>query len=244
MEKGIYLSVVIPVYNEEKVIRKTLLDVNDFFANKNYNSEIIVVDDGSSDNTVAIAKNLKSIIKNLAILENGKNYGKGYSVKKGILAANGRYRLFMDADNSAKIEQVSKFIPFLKSGYDIVIGDRDIKGSKIKKRQPFYKEVLGDMGNVFIRLLAVPGINDTQCGFKCFSGKFAEDIFPRLTVSRWGFDIEILALANKFEYKIKSAPIVWENRKNSNVRLKDYILTLIDLFKIKINLIRKKYDKK
>ena len=244
MGKEIYLSVIIPAYNEERVIKETLLSINDFFAVKSYNSEIIVVNDDSFDNTIAIVRELEPVIKNLTILENKKNCGKGYSVKKGMLVANGKYRLFMDADNSAEIEQVDGFISFLGGGYDIVIGNRDIKESRIKKRQSFYKEMLGDMGNILIRSLTVPGINDTQCGFKCFSGKFAEDIFPRLTVDRWGFDIEILALADKFGYKIKSAPIVWENKKNSKVFLKDYVLTLVDLFKVKINLIRKKYDKK
>jgi len=244
MREDIYLSVIIPAYNEEKVIESTLLDVNSFFANKNYNGEIIVVDDGSSDNTVAIARKLESIIKNLTILENKKNYGKGYSVKRGILDANGKYRLFMDADNAAKIEQVDGFISFLENGYEVVIGNRSVKESKIEKHQPFHKETLGSAGNILIRLLAVSGIKDTQCGFKCFSDKFARDIFPKLTIDRWGFDIEILVLAKKFGYKIKSAPIVWENKKNSKVFLKDYILTLVDLFKVKINLIRKKYDKK
>ena len=243
MKEEIYLSVIIPAYNEEKAIENILLEINSFFANQNYNGEIIVVDDGSCDSTVVVAKNLKSIIKNLTVLENKKNYGKGYSVKKGILAANGKYKLFIDADNSTKIKQVNEFISFLENGYDLVIGNRDIKESMIKKHQPFYKEILGDMGNVFIRSLAVPGINDTQCGFKCFSDKSVKDIFPKLTINRWGFDIEILALANKFRYKIKSAPIIWENKKDSEVRLKDYILTLADLFKIKINLITKKYDK-
>ncbi len=243
MKEEIYLSIIIPAYNEEKVIESTLFDVNSFFANKNYNGEIIVIDDGSNDNTVAIARKLESIIKNLTILENKKNYGKGYSVKKGMLIANGKYRLFMDADNSTEISQVNSFVPFLENGYDVVIGNRDIRESKIEKHQPFYKEALGNMGNIFIRLLVVPGINDTQCGFKCFSDKFIKDVFPKLTINHWGFDIEILALANKFGYKIKSAPIIWKNKEDSNVRLKDYIFTLVELFKIKINLVTKKYDK-
>lgn len=244
MEKEIYLSVIIPVYNEEKTIKDTLLDVNNFFANKNYNGELIIVDDGSIDDTVAIAGKLKSIIKNLVILENEKNYGKGYSVKRGILEAKGKYRLFMDADNATRIEQVDSFISFLENGFDIVIGDRSREESRIEKHQPFHRETLGKVGNILIRMLALSGIKDTQCGFKCFSDKFAKDIFPRLTINRWGFDVEILVLAKKFGYKIKSASIVWEDKKDSGVCLKDYILTLADLFKIKINLITKKYDKK
>lgn len=244
MEEKIYLSVIIPVYNEEGTIKDTLLDINNFFANKNYKGEIIIIDDGSSDGTVVVARKLESIIGNLVILKNEKNYGKGYSVKRGILEAKGRYRLFMDADNATRIEQVDSFISFLESGFDIVIGDRSREESRIEKHQPFHKETLGRVGNILIRALAISGIKDTQCGFKCFSDKFTKDIFSKLTINRWGFDIEILVLARKFGYKIKSAPVVWKNRENSKVCLKDYILTLADLFKIKINLITKKYDKK
>jgi len=243
MKDEIYLSVIIPVYNEEKIIKKTLLDVNDFFAVQKYSGEIIVVDDGSRDKTIAIIEELKTIVKNLVILKNDKNRGKGYSVKEGMLAAKGKFRLFMDADNSTSIDQVKNFLPFLKNEYDIVIGNRGLRKSQIKKRQSFYKEILGNIGNILIRILAVPNINDTQCGFKCFSAEFVENVFPKLKINRWGFDIEILVLANKFNYKIKTVPIIWENRKESGVFLKDYFFTLFELSKIKINLLRKIYDK-
>lgn len=242
MSDEIYLSIIIPVYNEEKTIKKTLLDVNDFFANQEYRGEIIVIDDGSEDNSYNVSKNLKSIIKNIAVFKNSKNYGKGYSIKKGMLIANGKFRLFMDADNSTSIDQTKNFLPFLENGYDIIIGSRKLKESKIKKRQSFYKETMGVIGNILIRSLAVPKITDTQCGFKCFSSKFVNDIFTKITINRWGFDIEVLALANKFGYKIKEVPVVWENKRKSRVSFKDYIFTLKELLQIKINLLRKKYD--
>lgn len=231
-----------PAYNEEKLIKNTLVEVDGFLSKQGYNYEIIVIDDGSEDRTFDILNNLQSIIRNLSILKNDKNRGKGYSVKKGMLAAKGKFRLFMDADNSTTIDQISNFMPYLENGYDIAMGDRALKESEIKKSQSLYKKLLGDFGNILIQFIAVSGISDTQCGFKIFSEKSARDIFSKLTIDRWGFDIEILAIAKKMGYKIKAVPVIWKNREETKVRARDYIFTLKELFKIKINLIRKKYD--
>ncbi len=242
MENEIYLSVVIPAYNEEKRIKKTLLEVDKFLSDQNYAYEIIVADDGSSDGTVKLVKNLKENIKNLIVINNKENHGKGYVVRQGLTEAKGKYRLFMDADNATTIDQVQNLLPFFKEGYNVVIGDRDLKESQIKKHQPFYKEALGDMGNLLIRVLAVPGIKDTQCGFKCFSARFVEEVFPKLKINRWGFDIEILALAKKFDYKIKTVPVVWINDEKSKVSMGGYVNTLKELFQIKWNMILGKYN--
>jgi len=244
MDKIIYLSVIIPAYNEEELIQDTLLEVNDFLCKQKYNYEIIVVDDGSKDNTFFVSEDLKKEVKFLSTVKNNKNCGKGYSVRKGMLLAKGKRRLFMDADSSTSINQVNNFMPFLDNNYDLAIGDRRLKNSKITKRQAFYKETLGNIGNILIKTLIISDINDTQCGFKLFSGEFVEKFFPKLKINRWGFDIEILAVADKFGYKIKTVPIVWKNREKSNVHLKDYFFTLLELFKIKINIIRKIYESK
>ena len=236
-----YLSIVIPAYNEEKRIGKTILAINEYLQKQNYSYEIIVADDGSKDNTVNLVKNLGEKVKNLRVIDNKENHGKGYVVRHGIMEAKGEYRLFMDADNATTVDQVENLLPFFKNGYDVVIGDRDLKESEIKKHQSRFKEILGDMANVLIQILAVPGIKDTQCGFKCFSAKFAENIFPKLKVDRWGFDIEILALARKFGYKIKTVPVVWINDEESKVSMSGYINTLKELFQIKWNLISGKY---
>lgn len=241
---NIYLSIVIPAFNEEKLIKETLLEASDFLSRQNYSYEIIVVDDGSVDKTSAILDGLKAAVKNLTIIRNKKNFGKGYSVRRGMLAAKGRFRLFMDADNSTGIDQVKNFFPFLEEGYQIVIGDRSLRESVILKNQPVYKQILGNIGNIFVKVLTVSGINDTQCGFKCFSDRFVEKVFPGLVINRWGFDMEILAIADKFGYIIKTVPIVWRNGWKSNVHLKDYFFTLLELFKIKINLVRKIYESK
>jgi dolichyl-phosphate beta-glucosyltransferase len=176
------------------------------------------------------------------VIGNKENHGKGYVVRRGLLEAKGKYRLFMDADNATSLDQIQNLLPFFSEGYEVVIGDRDLKESRIEKRQPFYKEALGDMGNLLIQALAVPGIKDTQCGFKCFSAKFVEEIFPKLKIDRWGFDIEILALAGKYGYKIKTIPVIWINDEESKVSMGGYVNTLKELFQIKWNMMTGKYN--
>lgn len=239
--KEIYLSVVIPAYNEEKRLGATLESIAKFLSNQNYQSEVLIVSDGSTDKTAELAKTFTGKIKNLKIIENKENHGKGYVTRQGMIGVKGKFRIFMDADNATSLDQIDRFLPFFKDGYDVVIGDRDLKESRIKIRQSRLKEFLGDFGNTLIQILAVPGIEDTQCGFKAFSASAAEEIFKRMTIDRWGFDIEVLAIANKLGYKIKTVPVAWINDPNSKVKLSGYINTLIELFKIKWNLISNRY---
>lgn len=239
----IYLSVVLPVYNEERLIRSTILEVEKYLKAQDYTFEIIAVNDGSSDGTLKMLDDICTEIEFLKIINNSENRGKGYSVRQGMLAASGKYRLFMDADNSTDIKEVKKFLEALEGGIGAAIGDRTLSSSVILQHQPVYKKILGNVGNVLIRLLTVPGIKDTQCGFKCFSDKLVLDIFPDLEIDRWAFDVEILALALRRRYRIKTIPIVWKNRSESKVRAVDYIFTLKDLIRIKINLLTNKYER-
>lgn len=241
-QSSIRLSVVIPSYNEEKRIKKTLESIAAFLARQNYKAEVLVVCDGATDKTAEISRSFSGKISNLRVIENKENHGKGYVARQGMLEAKGEHRIFMDADNSTSLDQIDRFLPFFKEGYDVVIGDRDLKESKIAVHQSRFKEVLGDFGNFLIQSLAVPGIEDTQCGFKVFSKKASEEIFKKMTIDRWGFDIEALALALKFGYKIKTMPIVWVNDPNSKVKLSGYVNTFVELFKIKWNLMTGKYD--
>lgn len=236
-----FLSVIIPVYNEEKRIHKILEAANNYFSHQSYDYEIIVVNDGSSDNTTEVVKRFKEKIKNLKLINNKKNHGKGWVVKQGMLAALGKFRLFADADNSTPIEQIEKLLPYFSNGYDVVIGSRAVKGAKIPIPQPFYKVLLGRLGNIIIQIFAVWGISDTQCGFKCFTKKAAKDIFSRQTLNRWAFDIEILAIARYLGYKIKEVPIIWINDPMSHVKFFDYFRVLIKVFLIRWNLIIRKY---
>lgn len=243
MENEIYISVVLPIYNEEKLLKNTLFDVDNYLKKQTFTYEIVAVDDGSMDGTAEILKNLLSEIKSLKIISNDCNRGKGYSVRRGILASKGNLRLFMDADNSTRITEIGKFINVIKNGADAAIGDRTLSESFIVVHQPTYKKIFGNLGNILIRAFAVPGIRDTQCGFKCFAKDFVEGIFPLLEIDRWAFDVEILALAKKRGYKIQVIPVVWKNRKESKVKIGDYFKTLLDLVKIKINLLTNKYER-
>lgn len=244
-KKGeIILSVVIPAYKEEKRIGNTLLSLDKYLSPLNFPYEILVVIDGSPDNTFQVVEKYQKMIKNLKIINNPENHGKGYVVRQGLLAAKGAYRLFMDADNSVDISQIENFSPhFEDAEVGIVIGSRDIKGSNIKKHQPFLKELAGDVGNVLIQTVAgLWGIRDTQCGFKILTAETAEIVCPIMLINRWGFDIEMLALSKKLGYKIKEVPVSWVNDEATTVTLGGYFNTLKELFIIRLGLWTGKYD--
>lgn len=239
---GVYLSVIIPAYKEERRISATLLDIDKYLSKQDYDYEIIVVDDGSTDDTVGVVRNLKSQISNLKLINNKENCGKGCVVKQGMLEAKGEYRLFTDADNSTTINHLDKFWPFIKEGYDVVIGSIEIKGAKIEETAAWYRRLLGRVSKYVIRIIAgLWEIKDSQRGFKLFSAKAAEKIFPKQTIMRWGFDIEILTIAKKMGFKIKEVPVFWSNPGESKVTLKSYIGTFGELLKIKKNIITNKY---
>ena len=240
----IYLSVIIPVYNGEKRLSGTLLDIDKYLSEQKYDSEIIVVNDGSTDKTAAMVKKFSYLIKNLKLIDNKINHGKGWVVQQGMLEAEGAIRLFMDADNATTIEHFDKMIPLFKKGCRVVIGTRDkkdAKGARQAVAQPFFKRQLGNLGNLLIQVVAVPGIWDTQCGFKAFTSEAAESIFSRGRIARFGFDIEALFLARKLGLKIGLIPVNWVNDPNSTVNLKGYLNTFKELFIVRLNSIMGKY---
>ncbi len=229
------LSVVIPVYNEENRISKSLIEITKYLNGKKFDYEIIIVDDGSKDNT------LRSIIKTnnrkIKIISHHKNRGKGYAVKTGVLAARGDLIFMCDADLSMPITELDKF---LKHKEDIVIGSRALKQSEVKTG--FIKKILGRIGHGIISLLIIKNIKDTQCGFKLFK-KDCKKIFEKQTIDRWGFDFEILFLARKLGFGIKEIPIKWTNSHGSKVKMSDYPKTLLEVLKIRLNDIRGVYDR-
>ncbi len=158
-----------------------------------------------------------------------------------MLHATGKYRLFMDADNSTAIDHIECFLPLLKSGCDVVIGSRAVPGTQIVVRQPKWKEFLGKLGNRWIRFWAVPGINDTQAGFKVFRDDVACSIFPLLTIDRWAFDVELLAIARRRGYRIAEVPIRWTNYADSKVTIRSYFEVLIDAVQVRLNIWKKRY---
>lgn len=174
IKREIYLSVIIPAYNEEERIGATLLAVDKYLSTQKYLYEILVVSDGSTDKTVNVVEKYKQLVKNLEVIDNLENKGKGAVVRQGMLASHGKYRLFMDADNSTSIDHVEKMWPLFKKGYHIVIGTRDskdLKEARQEVRQSFFRRFIGDLGNLLIQVIAVPGIWDTQCGFKGLAEK-------------------------------------------------------------------------
>lgn len=237
-----YLSVIIPAYNEEKNIEKTVRSVFNYLQSKNIEHEIIVVTDGSRDKTNDIVRLLETDISTLELMEYEHNKGKGFAVKNAMLRAKGDLRLFTDADNSTPIEHLEKFFPYITEGYDVVMGSIAVAGHKVATgSEPLWRRVFGKMGNLFIQIMAVPGIHDTQRGFKLFTAEAAEKIFSKLTINKWGFDVEALALARKFKYKMKEVPIDWRNDPDSRVGLKAYFQVLLETVKIRWNLWTGKY---
>lgn len=236
-----YLSIVIPAYNEAERIPKTLLEMDKQLENASYSYEIVVVNDGSKDNTGEVVKNMKKVVRNLKLIDFTQNLGKGGAVRQGMLLSAGKIRLFTDADNSTSIDQFEKMMPFFKEGYEVVIGSRAIHGAKLDPPEPFHKQIAGKLGNLFIQLLVLPGVWDTQCGFKAFTEEAAQKIFKASVIPGWGFDVEILALAKKAGYRIKEVPVHWVNDLRSHVKFSAYLHVLWETVTIRWRLSRGKY---
>jgi len=240
-ETATFLSVIIPAYNEEASLDHTLDAACSFLKRQSYSWELAVVDDGSSDQTARIVENVGKVDARVRLLQYGKNRGKGYAVRYGMLHSVGKYRLFMDADNSTAIDHIAHFLPLLEADYDIVIGSRAVPGAKIAVHQPWWKEFLGKIGNRWIRFWAVPGIKDTQAGFKAFRDDVAQNVFPLLTIDRWAFDVELLAVARRRGCKIAKCPIRWVNDIHSKVTPRAYFEALNDVVKVRLNVWKGRY---
>ena len=256
-----YLSVIIPAYNEEKRLSKTLEEIDKYLSKQRvaeasphlppcsasphsvYDYEILVVNDGSKDKTAQVIRDRVSVIQNLRLIDNKKNNGKGYVVRQGMLEAKGEYRIFTDADNSTSIDQVEKMWPYFEAGFDIVFGSRDAKGAILDLPQSPLRRFLGEVFGFLTNLIVGTwGIADSQCGFKCFTKKAAENIFPKCKINRFAFDPEFFMIAKKLGYKIKEIPVYWENDPESKVKFKWMVNMGLDLLKIRWNIITKKYD--
>jgi dolichyl-phosphate beta-glucosyltransferase len=241
-----HLSVIIPAYNEEKRITKTLNAIDEYLKKQSYDSEIIVVSDGSKDKTAEVVNSLITQIKNLRLINNKENHGKGYVTRQGLMEAKGDFRLFTDADNSTSIDQVEKMWPEFKSGYDVVIGSRDIKGAVLDPPQPWIRQaVLGEGFKLFRKIvLGLWGVEDTQCGFKAMTKKSVENVMPKCVIDRFSFDPEILIIAKKMGYKIKEVPVFWKNDLGSKVKANAMINMALDLFKIRFNVLKGMYGRR
>ncbi|MEP7162488.1 MAG: dolichyl-phosphate beta-glucosyltransferase [Candidatus Moraniibacteriota bacterium] len=241
-----HLSVLVPAYKEGERIGHNLLEIDRYLKNKTYSYEIIVVVDGSPDNTAEVARNYGLQIPNLRVIDNPENHGKGYVVRQALLEGKGEYRVFLDADGSTSITHLDSFLPQFQEGYDVVIGSRKIEGSFIQIHQPRHREIMGEGGNWLIRIvLGLWRYPDTQCGFKVLSGEAAQAIASRMVVDRFGFDFELIALAEKLGFKVKQMPVRWMNEEGSTVSLtgpNGFIQVLIDLFKTRWRLLSGQYN--
>lgn len=234
------ISIIIPAYNEEDRLASRLDEIIRYVRREEYDYEIIIVDDGSTDKTSEKARRYIRTDKNIKLLQNLTNRGKGFSVKRGVLASKKNPILITDADKSTSIGELAKLLRFIKE-YDIIIGSRGLEESDVKIRQPIYRVLLGKAGNLLIQLLATPRIKDTQCGFKLFKRRTIQ-IFNWQTIDGWGFDFEILFIAKKQGFKIREVPITWMNDGKSKVKFTAYLFTLIDLLRVKSNEIKHRYD--
>ena len=230
------LSIIIPAYNESERIGETLESIARFLEERNMDDEVIVVDDGSTDDTIAVAESYSPLFRRLRVLPSERNLGKGHAVRKGMLTGTGRYRLFLDADNSTDVREFDRLIaaaeaePVMPA---VMIGSVAVDGSEVTTRQPGLRASLGRLGNRFIQRMVLPGIEDTQRGFKVFTGEASDAVFRRCTSNGWAFDVEALAFARGLGYHILEVPITWEHRDDSRVRPSAYFTTLIDVVRIK-----------
>jgi dolichyl-phosphate beta-glucosyltransferase len=236
-----FLSLIIPAYNEEQRLPETLKRVLAFLESQSYTYEVLLVENGSQDRTLEIAQDYARRYASLHVLS-APVRGKGWAVRQGMLAAQGEYRFMADADLSMPIAEINRFLPPALSDVDISIASREAPGA-VRYNEPAYRHLVGRVYNLMIRLLALPGLNDTQCGFKCFRGEVAEDVFRRQTLIGWSFDVEILFIARQRGYSIQELSIPWYFNPDSKVRvLHDSLQMGLDLIKIRLNALRGVYD--
>ena len=232
-----FLSVVIPTFNEEARIAGTLDSVIEYLVSRDYQWEVVVADDGSTDRTAQLVGRVIVEHSNVRVLRL-PHRGKGWAVKNGMLAAEGEFRLLCDADLSVLIELVERLLPLFDAtsggaGSDIVLGSREASGAA-RIGEPSRRHLMGRVFNRIVSLLAVPGLTDTQCGFKCFRGETAQDLFPRLTLDGFAFDVELLHLARKLGLPYSEVGVDWYYRSQSKVRpIQDSLVMALDLIKIR-----------
>ncbi len=227
----VLVSIIIPAYNEAERISSSLDKALEYLAKQEYSWEVIVVDDGSNDDTVRVVKHYAP---NVTVIEQPRNLGKGAAVRTGILAAKGDYRIFTDADFSTPIYELEKLLPKLQNGVDVCIGSRRVDPSMVKVHQPWYREIIGVIGNKIIQTLLFSGIEDTQCGFKGLTAKAATKLFSTMKVDGFGFDVELLFLAKRANFSIVQVPVEWYNDERSRLNpIRDSIRTFLEVLSIK-----------
>lgn len=233
----VFLSIVIPAYNEERRLPGTLEAIADHLKGQAYTAEIIVVENGSTDRTADVVREFARQHPAARLLISPRR-GKGLAVKVGMLAARGAYRFLCDADLSMPIEELVRFVPPALEGYGVAIGSREARGAR-RYDEPLYRHMMGRVFNGLVKLVAVPGLEDTQAGFKCFTAAVAQDVFTFQTMEGFGFDVEVLFIARKRGYRIVEVPIQWYYRADSRVRVvSDTLRMFRDVLMVRWNNLR------
>jgi glycosyltransferase involved in cell wall biosynthesis len=236
-----FLSIVIPAHNEAQRLPPSLEKIDAFLRTQSFTYEVLVVENGSSDDTLAVAESFVERMPYLQVIHE-ESRGKGLAVRRGMLEATGEYRFFCDADLSMPIEQVLSFLPPELDAPEVVIGSREVAGA-VRINEPGYRHLIGRVFNTMVRWMVLPGLQDTQCGFKCFRGDIAEKVFPLQTLTGMSFDAEILFIARKMGYIIQEVPIDWTFNADSRVRLvQDSMKMAFDLVEIRLKSARGAYD--
>lgn len=235
------LSLIIPAYNEAGRLPASLGHIHAYLSSQPFSAEIIVVENGSTDGTYEIVEALQKKIGNLKLMHENTP-GKGWAVRQGMLAARGEFRFICDADLSMPIEEVTRFLPPLLPDAPIAIASREAPGA-VRYDEPEYRHLIGRAFNTLVRLLLLPGLQDTQCGFKCFRADAADAVFPLVTIHGWTFDVEALFIARKMGFTISEVPIPWRYDPHSRVKvLRDSLQMGTDLFRIRLNALKGHYN--
>ncbi|MCZ2128268.1 MAG: glycosyltransferase family 2 protein [Anaerolineales bacterium] len=238
-----FLSIVIPAYNEAKRLPNSLERIFAFLDAQDYSSEVIVVENGSADNTFQVAKQFTKEHPNLTVVQESQK-GKGNAVRRGMFVARGEFRFICDADLSMPIEDLPNFLPPAIEDFDLAIASREAEGA-VRYNEPPYRHVGGRAINFIVRLFILPGLHDTQCGFKCFRAETAQILFEKQTMLGWSFDIELLYLARRRKLRIREIPIHWHFDADSKVSaVRDALRMIGDIFHIHLNALRGVYGRK
>ena len=230
-----HLSVVVPAYNEEERLPRTLARLHEYYSAQDYPFDVLVVSDGSKDGTANLVREFAKTHPHFSVLEYQPNRGKGYAVRHGMLQAKGDLVLFCDADLATPQEETEKLLAHINDGAHIAIGSRPLHDSKLERRQPLYRELLGRLFNRVVQILAVRGIDDTQCGFKLFTQAASQEVFSRCKLDGFSFDFESLMVARDLGYRTDEVPIRWSHQEGSKVvLLRDGPRMLRDLVKLRL----------
>jgi dolichyl-phosphate beta-glucosyltransferase len=237
------LSVVIPAYNEEERLEPTVRDAVAYFRARRSAFELIVVDDGSRDGTSALVRRLSDELPEVRLIRLAANHGKGYAVRTGVVNARGRSVLFADADGATPFEEIERLEAALREGADVAVGSRAWEPQGVRVRAKFYRRVIGRTFHAMVELLTVRNVKDTQCGFKLFREQAAHDLFSRMRMNGFSFDVELLVMAARRGYRVVEVPVNWCHQPGSKVNLPiDSLRMALDLFRIRKHCLSGEYE--